>query len=128
VKIKILCLALLCCASLHAESLTRMVLFKLDLPKGSEAEKAFIEKTMALAKVPGVEEFAWMNLSEKNTNFNYGVRIVFPDEAALKAYVKNPLHANYIRDTWKPVVKDMQIMDYTEPRVAAGPAKPARKE
>ncbi len=119
----ILVLGLLCAASLSAAPITRLILFKLDLPKGSAEEKVFIDRAMALSKIPGVEAFAWLNIVEakKPGPYNYGIRILFKDESDIKAYVKHPTHGAFIRDQWKSSVKEMQITDYTESKPDMAP-------
>jgi hypothetical protein len=118
-KTKLTLISLLLAGNLFAGSLHRQILFKLELPKGSDAEKSFIERTMALAKLPSVEKFIWMDVSEANQQFTHGVCIIFKDEAARKAYVKAPEHATYLKQVWKPAVKDAQLTDYTEAQVVS---------
>jgi hypothetical protein len=116
-KLTLICLLL--AGNLFAEPIHRHIFFKLDLPKGSPAEKEFVEKTMALAKLPTVEKFIWMDVLNSKEQFTHGVCIVFKDEAAMNTYVQAREHRQYIRDVWKPVVTESQLTDYTEGQVVS---------
>ncbi len=112
-----------CALGAQAESapICRQILFKLDLPKDSPEEKVFIEQTSALAALPTVKAFIWLNLAEgkkdKEKEFTHGLRIVFADDAAMKSYVQHQQHRQYIKEVWSPLVKKMQMVDYTETTV-----------
>lgn len=99
--------------NLFAAPLHRQILFSLDFAKGTPEEKAFIDKTNELAKMPTVKQFVWLKL-EDNKKFTHGLTIVFEDKAGLDAYVNTPEHRSVIKEVWKGVAKDPQVTDYTE--------------
>lgn len=89
------------------------VAFRLKHPRGSAAEKAFLEAGMALSAIPGVERFEQlMQVSPKN-DFHFGYSMEFADEKAYQAYNDHPVHVAYVRDRWIPEVEAFLEIDYT---------------
>jgi len=99
---------------LSAASYNRQILFKLAAAPGSEEEKTFIEKTKALAQIPGVEEIRLYKLEGKKQTLTHGLVIVFASQTDTKPYVAHPLHKQYLAEVWKSQVSDATITDYIE--------------
>ncbi len=114
-----LCLLMACGSLFAGETVTRMIVFDLKLEPGSAEEKAFKDATLALAAHESVKEMAWMDVDGKKSGYNRGVRIVFFNSNAVEPYVKSKEHREYIRDVWKPVVGELQMIDYTEPEISS---------
>ena len=101
----------------RSEPINRLILFKLDLPKGSPEEKAFLERTETLATIPALQALVWLNIPAGHKEFTHGLRLVFADQPSIKRYTQDPVHKKYIKEVWVPQAKATQITDYTETTV-----------
>lgn len=89
------------------------VAFRLKHPRGSTAEKAFLEAGMALSAIPGVERFEQLKQVSPKNDFHFGYSMEFADEQAYQAYNDHPAHVAYVRDRWIPEVEAFLEIDYT---------------
>jgi hypothetical protein len=88
------------------------VVFKLKYPKGSAAEKHFMEAAMQLASIPGVHHFKGFRQISKKNAFAYGLSMEFESKAAYDAYDQHPDHRAFLRDYWMDGVADFLELDY----------------
>lgn len=88
------------------------VAFQTQHPKGSAAEKDFLQAGIALGKLPGVENFqCFRQISPKN-DFEFGFSMEFATQAEYDAYTRHPEHVNFVETRWKPEVKTFMEIDY----------------
>lgn len=90
------------------------VFFKLKYEKGSAGEKAFYQKIMRLARIPGVEDFQWLKEVSPKNGFDYGLRMRFANQAAYEGYSKHPDHVAFVEIVWLSNVADFMEIDYVE--------------
>ena len=88
------------------------VVFKLKYPKGSAAEKRFLETAMQLASIPGVCHFKGFRQISKKNAFEYGLSMEFESKAAYDAYNQHPDHTAFLKDYWEDGVADFLELDY----------------
>jgi heme-degrading monooxygenase HmoA len=88
------------------------VVFKLKYPKGSAAEKRFLEAAMQLASIPGVSHFKRFRQISKKNVFEYGLSMEFESNAAYDAYNLHPDHTAFLKDFWSDGVADFLEIDY----------------
>ncbi len=89
------------------------VAFRLKHPRGSAAEKSFLDAGKALAGIPGVERFEQLNQVSPKNDFHFGYSMEFADQTAYAVYDSHPLHVAYVRDRWMPEVEAFLEIDYT---------------
>lgn len=90
------------------------VFFKLKHGKGSAGEKAFYQKILGLARIPGVEDFQWLREVSPKNGFDYGLRMRFANQAAYEGYNKHPDHVAFVEKVWLSNVADFLEIDYVE--------------
>lgn len=88
------------------------VVFRLRHSAGSAEEKAFLDATLELAAIPGVENLKrWRQVSPK-ADYTFGLSMEFADQAAFDAYCADPLHQRFVEERWLPEVEAFQEIDY----------------
>ncbi|HRN58162.1 MAG TPA: Dabb family protein [Agriterribacter sp.] len=88
------------------------VAFTLKHPKGSPEEKAFLNATLTLKDIPGVQQFERLRQTGKKNRFAFGLSMEFSDQEAYEAYNHHPLHTAFIQQYWIPGVEDFLETDY----------------
>jgi len=88
------------------------VVFRLKHPRGSAAERSFLDGGMALASIPGVEKFEQLRQVSPKNDFHFGYSMEFADQAAYQGYNDHPAHVAYVRDRWIPEVEAFLEIDY----------------
>ena len=88
------------------------VAFTLKYPKGSPEEKEFLDATLHLEKIPGVQHFERLKQTSKKNRFDFGLSMEFPDQEAYEIYNNHPLHTEFIQRYWIPGVADFLETDY----------------
>jgi hypothetical protein len=88
------------------------VVFRLKHREGSAEEKAFLARSLELARIPGVKHFEQLRQTSPKTNFAFGFAMKFDDQSAYDAYNIHPVHVAYVRDVWIPEVADFMEIDY----------------
>lgn len=88
------------------------VAFTLKYPKGSVEEKDFLDATLHLKKIPGVEQFERLRQTSKKNRFDFGLSMAFSDQKAYDIYNSHPLHTEFIQRYWIPGVEDFLETDY----------------
>ena len=88
------------------------VAFRLKHAAHSEAEKAFLDAALILAKIPGVEKFERLNQVSPKNDYRFGFSMEFADTDAYTAYNEHPLHVAFVAERWVPEVEDFLEVDY----------------
>lgn len=88
------------------------VAFTLKYPKGSPQEKEFLEATVALKKIPGVQHFERLKQTSKKNRFDFGLSMEFSGQKEYEAYNNHPIHTGFIQQHWIPGVEDFLETDY----------------
>ncbi|HRO47645.1 Dabb family protein [Agriterribacter sp.] len=88
------------------------VAFTLKYPKDSPEEKAFLDATLTLKNIPGVQHFERLLQTSKKNRFAFGLSMEFSDQKAYEAYNNHPVHTGFIQQYWVPGVEDFLETDY----------------
>ena len=88
------------------------VVFRLKHPRGSAEEKSFLDAGMALASIPGVQQFEQLRQVSPKDDYHFGYSMEFADQAAYQGYNDHPAHVAYVRDRWIPEVEAFLEIDY----------------
>ena len=88
------------------------VAFRLRHPAGSEAEQDFLTAALALADIPGVQEFRQLRQVSPKSDFTHSFSMRFADEAAYRTYNDHPVHVAFVRDRWQAEVADFLELDF----------------
>jgi hypothetical protein len=88
------------------------VVFRLKHPRGSAEEKSFLDAGMALASIPGVQQFEQLRQVSPKNDYHFGYSMEFADQAAYQGYNNHPAHVAYVRDRWIPEVEAFLEIDY----------------
>lgn len=97
----------------YASSIVHTVFFTLESDNVLGVQ-TFKERSLELAEIPGVEDFAWVEETSPKNDFEYGLTMRFADQAAYNAYNIHPQHVEYVERVWKPNVSDFMEIDYVE--------------
>lgn len=89
------------------------VAFRLRHPKGSEAERQFLEDAKILAAIPGVEAFEQLRQVSPKNEYDFGFSMEFADGTAYQGYNDHPDHVAFVRNRWIPEVEAFLEIDYT---------------
>jgi Stress responsive A/B Barrel Domain len=87
------------------------VIFRLKHAAGSDAEKVFFEKSLALVDIPTVKNFERTKQVSAKNAFTYGFSMEFDDQAAYDAYDRHPVHRDYVRHVWVPNIAEFLEID-----------------
>ncbi len=87
------------------------VAFRLRHPAGSDAERDFLATGLALADIPGVQDFQQLRQVSPKSDFTFFFTMRFDDEAAYRAYNDHPTHVAFVRDRWQAEVVDFSELD-----------------
>ena len=101
------------------ERIRHTVVFRLKHPAGSAAELSFLQATMELAAIQGVERFECLRQISKKNRFTFGLSMEFADEAAYQHYSKHPDHEKFVQKRWIPEVEEFMEIDYVDWEPAA---------
>ncbi|MBX3238633.1 MAG: Dabb family protein [Chitinophagaceae bacterium] len=88
------------------------VIFRLRYEKGSPEESAFFAATGKLAAIPGVKAFEQLRQVSNKNKFDYGLSMVFDNQASYDIYNHHPIHTAFIQNHWIPGVTDFLEIDY----------------
>jgi hypothetical protein len=89
------------------------VVFRLGHPKGSDAERDFLDTAHeTLALLPGVEAFEILDEVSPKNSYRFGISMEFADQAAYDAYNEHPDHVRFVAERWVPEVEDFLEIDY----------------
>lgn len=88
------------------------VFFRLKHEKSSAAERAFLEKARALAKIDGVQHFKVLKETSPKNPFDHGLYMEFENQQAYDRYNAHPAHAGFVANVWMKEVAEFQEVDY----------------
>jgi len=88
------------------------VIFTLKHPKGSPAEKEFLEAAKALSSITGVERFECLRQVSKKNKFDFGLSMEFSNQKLYDAYNNHPDHVAFVQQRWMKEVEDFLEIDY----------------
>lgn len=88
------------------------VSFSLKYPKGSAEEKEFLNATLILKDIPGVQHFERLMQTSKKNKYHYGLSMEFSDKKTYENYNSHPIHTTFIQRYWIPWVEDFLETDY----------------
>ncbi|MDO8359020.1 MAG: Dabb family protein [Devosia sp.] len=94
--------------------ITHSVFFSLKHPRGSAAERAFLDSTSGLAGIAGVGEFRRLRQTSPKNGYRFGLTMSFADQAAYDHYNEHPDHVAFVRDRWVPEVAEFLEIDHEE--------------
>ncbi len=108
-------------AARECSVIVHTVFFRLNHEKGSAAERVFLEKTAALAKIDGVKNFQILRETSPKNPFDYGLSMEFVNQQAYDRYNAHPAHVGFVKSVWMKEVAEFQEIDYVafEPRQSA---------
>ena len=86
--------------------------FRLKHKARSPAEENFLEALAQLQSIPGVEQFEIMRQVSPKCEFDFGVAMVFKDQAAYTHYNEHPAHTAFVQTRWLPEVAAFTEIDY----------------
>lgn len=88
------------------------VVFALNHPSGSAAEKDFLDAADVLADIPGVQKFEKLRQTSLKNDHGFGFSMEFVDQAAYQTYNDHPWHVAFVRERWVPEVSRFLEIDY----------------
>jgi hypothetical protein len=88
------------------------VAFSLRHAAGSPAEADFLSAALALATIPGVEDFEQRRQVSPKSDFTFSFAMSFADEDAYRAYNDHPVHVAFVRDRWEAEVSSFEELDF----------------
>ncbi|MEL4308231.1 Dabb family protein [Joostella sp. CR20] len=95
-------------------TITHTVFFKLKHPKGSEAEKLFIEKAVALKSISTVMNMTSVKEIGQKNDFEWGLTMQFKNQEDYDTYSNHPDHVAFVENVWKKEVVDFMEIDYVD--------------
>lgn len=90
------------------------VVFRLRHAAGSSAEATFLEDSLVLATIPGVERFERLRQVSRKNDYRFGFSMEFADAAAYQDYNDHPAHVAFVNDRWVPEVEAFMEIDYEQ--------------
>lgn len=88
------------------------VVFRLKHPIDSAEERDFLDAALALAKIPGVENFEQLRQVSPKNDYTFGFSMEFADQAAYDGYNAHPDHVAFVEERWKGEVEAFLEIDY----------------
>jgi hypothetical protein len=87
------------------------VAFRLRHPHGSVEERTFLDASLVLAEIAGVERFEQLRQVSAKNDFTFGFSMEFADQAAYDGYNGHPDHVAFVEERWVPEVEDFLEID-----------------
>ena len=118
--------SMLFCAGVQAHNtkqtthhVQHVVICWLKHPGNTEERERLIAASHQLAALPGVisVEAGQAIVGDRpmvDSSFDVGVVFTFSDEAALRAYERNPVHIQAVQETLLPLVEKILVYDFSE--------------
>ena len=97
---------------MQSPALRHTVVFRLKHPRGSAAERDFLDTARQLARIPGVERFEQLRQTSPKNAFTFGFSMEFADAAAYQRYSADPVHVGFVNERWLPEVAEFMEIDY----------------
>ncbi|HEV3402733.1 MAG TPA: Dabb family protein [Gaiellaceae bacterium] len=99
---------------LAGERIRHTVAFTLVHPPGSAEERAFLDRAMELAAVPGVEAFELLSEVSAKNGYRFGISMEFADRSAYDGYNGHPEHVRFVEERWLVEVAEFLELDYAQ--------------
>jgi hypothetical protein len=112
------CLILCLPAFALAEALEHIVIVWLQEPGNAEHRARIISESQVLREIPGVTGLRAGNMlpSQRpivDSSYDVALIVSLQDASALADYLSHPLHVKLVEETLKPLVKQIQVYDFT---------------
>lgn len=112
------CLILGLPAHAAAEAVEHLVIVWLQEPGNAEHRTRIISESQVLREIPGVTGLRAGDMlpSQRpivDSSFDVGLIISLRDASAMADYLSHPLHVKLVEETLKPLVKKIQVYDFT---------------
>jgi len=112
------CLALGVPAQAGADAVEHIVIVWLQDPGNTEQRARIISESQVLREIPGVTQLlaGGMLPSQRSivdSSFDVALVVSLQDAAAMAGYLSHPLHVKLVEETLKPLVKKIQVYDFT---------------
>ena len=88
------------------------VAFKLKHPRGSLAERDFLNAAQKLSAISTVKNFEALRQTSVKNNFHFGLSMEFSSMADYQFYSDHPDHVQFVQSRWIPEVVDFLELDY----------------
>jgi hypothetical protein len=114
----IACLALGVPGHAGANALEHIVIVWLQDPGNAEHRARIISESQVLRQIPGVTGLRAGDMlpSQRaivDSSFDVALIVTLQDAAAMADYLSHPLHVKLVEETLKPLVKKIQVYDFT---------------
>src|SRR5690606_34863321 len=93
--------------------ITHTVFFKLKNPKGSEADKDFLAKAVALKSSNTVMNMTQVTEIGTKNDFDCGLMMQCKNQADYDTYLNHPYHVDFVTNVWQKQVVEFMDIDYT---------------
>lgn len=87
-------------------------MFKLKHAEGSKEEKNFLEKSLELSKIKGVNSFSLRKQISKKNPYSYQLYMIFNSQKDYDFYNNHPDHQAYVKNLWLKEVAEFQEADF----------------
>lgn len=88
-----------------------MVIFNLKYEAGSKEAEAFLKDVHQLTLIPVVKQFRAFRLRPNNP-FDYGISMMFDNQADYNAYIAHPVHHEVEQTHWRSAATHSLVIDY----------------
>jgi hypothetical protein len=112
------CLMLGIPALVAAEAIEHVVIVWLQEPGNAEHRARIVSESRVLREIPGVTELRAGNMlpgkrAIVDSSFDVALIVSLRDAAAMAEYLSHPVHLQLVEETLKPLVKKIQVYDFT---------------
>jgi len=100
----------------NSPSVIHVVLFKFsDQAKPIQIVQLMSEIKGLKGKIKGIQAISFgHNFSERSKGYTHAASITFADSQALKLFIANPFHQQLIKNSIKPILAEMIVLDYVD--------------
>jgi hypothetical protein len=114
------CLILGLPAHAAAEAVEHIVIVWLQEPGNDDHRARIISESQVLREIPGVTGLRAGDMlpSQRpvvDSSFDVALIVSLQDASAMASYLSHPLHVKLVEETLKPLVKRIQVYDFTTP-------------
>lgn len=101
-----------------AEAVEHIVIVWMQEPGNAAHRTRIISESQVLREIPGVTGLRTGNMlpSQRpivDSSFDVGLIVSLQDASAMTDYLSHPLHVKLVEETLKPLVKKIQVYDFT---------------
>jgi hypothetical protein len=114
----VVCLILSLPAHAVAAAVEHIVIVWLQEPGNTEHRARIISESQVLREIPGVTGLRAGNMLPNqrpvvDSSFDVALVVSLENETAMAGYLSHPLHVQLVEETLKPLVKRIQVYDFT---------------